>query len=75
LYGFQEVVVAFNDWLAKKLADETLYVIARKCVRTEFKTKLENYVSARIADSACQFDFQPITKLVDALLKRVGVNS
>lgn len=73
LYGFQEVDVTFNNWLAEKLPDNVLYIIARNRVREEFKGKLANYVSGRLADSACGFDFQPLIQLVDLLLKRLDV--
>ena len=73
LYQFVETDVTFNDWIRKKLPDETLRLIATKRVRVDYKETFGKYVAGRLSDETCTFDFTPLRSLVEELLGKIEV--
>ncbi|RQR76111.1 DUF2813 domain-containing protein [Burkholderia sp. Bp9012] len=74
-YGFREHNITFNDWLAGKLPDSRLLMLAKQRVGEDYKEKFSNLVVESLKDATCSFDFQPLVKLVEALVERVEVSS
>lgn len=73
LYKFEETDITFNEWVQRKLPDEELRTIATMRVATEFKEKFAKYVASRIADTSCDFDFEPLRALMESLLEKIEI--
>jgi predicted ATPase len=74
LYEFSETDMTFSDWIQKKLPDDALRRVATHRVAAEFKEKFAKFVAGRVADESCGHDFEPLRKLVETLLEKVGVH-
>lgn len=75
LYSFRELDETFNEWLAKKLPDNRLLVVAKQRVGNDYKEKFSKLVVQSILAPDCKFDFQPLLKLTTELLKKLNIDT
>lgn len=75
LYNFQLLDISVNQWLKEKLPDETLNLIANKCVAKKHKEKFAAEVVLQINDKKSELEFAPLIKLVGTLLKIIDVKN
>lgn len=73
LYQFKETTISFNDWILKKLSDDTLRLVATHRVHADHKERFSKFVANRLGDDACDFDFNPLQALVRELLDKIEV--
>lgn len=71
LYKFENTDVAFKDWVKIRLPDEELRTIATMRIAKDYKEKFAKYVANRVNDSNCNFDFEPLRKLLESLLAKI----
>ena len=75
LYEFKEVDITFNDWIAQRLVDVNLRTVATQKVGLHYKEKFATLVAKYISDPACSYEFKPLERLVDGLLKHLHVEA
>lgn len=72
LLGFDREDVSFSDWVVEKIPEEKIRLIATHKVRDDKKEQFSKFLSNKILESS-EFDFFPIKKNVDDVLKRLGM--
>ena len=72
-YEFNEVDITFNEWIAQRLVNVDLRTVATQKVGLNHKEKFAKLVAASISDPACSYEFKPLERLVDTLLKSLHV--
>lgn len=73
LYDFKETDVTFNDWMKARLPDDELRTVATMRVATYYKDKFAKHVAAKINDTNCGFDFEPLRALLESLLAKINL--
>lgn len=71
LYQFTHTDITFNDWMATKLPDECLRVIATKKINDTKKEKFSKLVATNLDSPDCVFDFEPLHDLVSQILLKL----
>lgn len=71
LYQFTQTDITFNDWIATRLPDEFLRIIATKKVNDTEKERFSKLVAEHLNTPDCAFDFEPLHDLARQILLKL----
>jgi hypothetical protein len=71
LYKFEETAISFDDWIAQRLPDDVLRLVATMRVADDHKERFSKLVAREMGREECSWDFGALRLLAGELLEKL----